>query len=150
MARLWYVPFKKHIDEVSMNRNWTSLEDHMNRLENAGDVLTIRTEGTLTVSSDPFRWYAPFDLQLVAVEISVGTAPTGASIIVDIHNSGTTVFTDQGNRPEIAISSFVSGDAVPDVVDVVNGEYLEFHVDQIGSTIAGSDLTITVRYTKNV
>lgn len=33
MGRLWYVPFKKHVDPVSMDKNWTSIEDYLNNLE---------------------------------------------------------------------------------------------------------------------
>ena len=30
MGRLWYVPFKKHDDPVSMEHNWTHLEEYLN------------------------------------------------------------------------------------------------------------------------
>lgn len=33
MGRLWYVPFKKHVDPVSMDKNWTSIEEYLNSLE---------------------------------------------------------------------------------------------------------------------
>jgi hypothetical protein len=74
----------------------------------------------------------------------VGTAPTGAAILVDVNKNGTTIFTTQGNRPSIAAGGNASSAAVPDVTSLAAGDFLTVDVDQIGSTVAGSDLTVIV------
>jgi hypothetical protein len=82
-------------------------------------------------------------LSINAVTASVGTAPTGASILVDVTKNGTSIFTTQGNRPTIAIGAFSGVSGVPELTWAA-GEYLTVDVDQIGSTVAGSDLTVQV------
>lgn len=84
-------------------------------------------------------------LTISAVAISCGTSPTGASIIVDINKNGTTIFTTQANRPAIAASGHASGKVTNmDVTSLADGDYITIDVDQIGSTIAGSDLSVQV------
>ncbi len=74
----------------------------------------------------------------------VGTAPTDADLIVDVHLNGTTIFAT--GKPTIAAAAFDSGLATPTVQVAAAGQYFTVDVDQIGSTIAGSDLTVFIRY----
>ena len=83
-------------------------------------------------------------LTLVNAIASVGTAPTGSSVIVDVNKNGTTIFTTQANRPTIAIAGKSSGKKTPDVTTLADGDSLTIDIDQIGSTIAGSDLTVSI------
>jgi hypothetical protein len=108
--------------------------------------VTFSISGTLAVESKLHRWYPPFAITISDVLLSVGTAPTGAAILVDVHKSGTTIFTTQGNRPTVAISGFVDTAAVPDVTAVATSEYLTVDVDQVGSTVAGTDAVLTIRF----
>lgn len=79
------------------------------------------------------------------VRASVGVAPAGASVIVDVNKNGTTIFTTQANRPTIAAAANTSGNVTNmDVTTVAAGEYLTIDIDQIGSTTAGSDLTVQI------
>jgi len=80
------------------------------------------------------------------VRSAVGTAPTGATLIVDVLMGGTTIFTTQGNRPTIAISGNTAT-GIPDVTSWADGTYLTVNVAQVGSTVAGSDLTVSVNAT---
>lgn len=75
---------------------------------------------------------------------SVGTAPTGADLIIDVNKGGTTIFTTQNNRPTVVAGSNVSTPAVPDVTLFESGSYLTVDIDQVGSTVAGADLTVGV------
>ena len=102
--------------------------------------------GVLVTSTGVARLRIPEDIFIIDAAAMVGTAPTGASLIVDVHLNGTTIFTTQANRPTIAISAFDSGLATPDVQVAAAGQYFTVDVDQIGSTIAGSDLTVFIRY----
>jgi hypothetical protein len=83
---------------------------------------------------------------IVSVVARVSTAPTGASILVDLNKNGTTVFTTQANRPSIAAAAKASSVVTNmDVTSLAAGDYLSVDIDQIGSTVAGSDLVVAVR-----
>jgi hypothetical protein len=108
--------------------------------------VTFSFAGTLTTTTGAFRWYNDSGgvLTVVAVRASVGTAPTGASIIVDVNENGTTLYTTQANRPTIAISGNTTDATLPVDVSVADNNYLTVDIDQIGSTVAGANLTVTV------
>ena len=83
------------------------------------------------------------DFYIQQLWISVGTAPTGATILVDVNLNGTTIFTTSGNRPSIAISGFASAsNTVMEVTRIASGQYLTVDIDQIGSSVAGKDLEV--------
>ena len=102
--------------------------------------------GNLVVGGGLLRLYNKTGVTQTIMEvfIAVSTAPTGASIKMDIHMDGVTIFTNQAHRPEIAAAGF-TGDALTiDVSAWADGSYLTAIVDQIGSTITGANLTIHV------
>jgi len=108
--------------------------------------VNFTVEGVLAVESDPLRVYNRTGLALTIsqVHLAVGTAPTGAAIIVDVHKNGTTIFTNQAHRPQVAAAATSGQTTTIDVPAWADGEYLTIDVDQVGSTVAGSDLTVTV------
>lgn len=110
------------------------------------DVISFSRSGTLTVATGAGRFRFPFPVVLLAVSAAVGTAPTGAAVLADVNKNGTTIFTTQGNRPNIAVSTNAAAETTPDVTAMAVGDYLTVDVDQIGSTVAGADLTVIVRY----
>ncbi len=104
----------------------------------AGDVSV--QAGTARLYNDTGR-----TLTIQAVRASVGTAPTGQDLIVDVDVDGTTIFTTQANRPTIADGTNTSGKVTDaDVVALPDGHYLTVDVDQVGSGTAGADLTVTI------
>jgi hypothetical protein len=114
-------------------------------------VFPFCTTGTLAVTTDTtaLRFRLPFAIVVTGVYATVSTCPTGADIIVDVHKDGTTLFTTQGLRPVIAATAYDSGAVdVPDVTACAADTYLTVNVDQIGSTIAGANLTVGVVGTK--
>lgn len=102
--------------------------------------------GAITVGGNPLRIYNQLgsNQTISKVFLAVGTAPTGASIIADIHKNGTTIFTNQNNRPNIASGEYTGYTETIDVPTWSGGEYLTAHVDQIGSSVAGSDLVVHI------
>jgi hypothetical protein len=104
----------------------------------------VVVSGALSVAAGALRYGFPYAATIVSVSATVGTAPTGTTLIVDVHKNGTTIFTTQANRPTIAISANVSSTATPDVVAIAAGDYLTVDVDQIGSGTAGSNLVVTI------
>lgn len=109
--------------------------------------ITFGVNGTLVVGAGSVRFYAPFACTLVRVQTAVGVAPTGASVIVDANKNGTTIFTAQANRPAIAASAYVSSWVAPDVTTLAAGDYVTVDVDQVGSSVAGSDLVVMLEAT---
>jgi hypothetical protein len=113
------------------------------------ETFSLACAGTLTTASvDPAGgWEAPFNGQIVAVAALVGTAPTGAALILNLTKNGTVMYTTAANRPTIAISATSTVDqSVPDVSNFVAGDIINLSVPQIGSTVAGANLKLTVEY----
>jgi hypothetical protein len=106
-------------------------------------------EGTLTVGAGTIRIYNKLGstVTISQVFLSVGTAPTGAAIIVDVNINGTTIFTTQSNRPQIAAGANTGFSTTIESASLADGNYLTADVDQIGSGTAGADLTVHVIYT---
>lgn len=106
--------------------------------------------GTLVVSTGALQEPVHAALTIIDVRARVQTAPTGASVIVDLIkgaagvNTGSTIFTTPSHRPTIAASTFDSGLVVPDVTALNAGDWLRLDIAQIGSTIAGANLVLEI------
>ena len=108
-------------------------------------TLSFAVTGTLTTGTDKAPTIvAPCALTITKVKLVVKTAPTGAAIIVDVNKNGTTIFTTQANRPQIAAGETTGDSGTPDVTSLAEGDKLTVDIDQIGSTIAGADLTVEI------
>lgn len=114
-------------------------------LTHAIEVHTFSVTGALTAQTGKSRIYLEGNYIVETIRASVNTAPTGASILVDVNKNGTTIFTTQANRPTIAVSTNTDTANNPDVTTFASGDYITCDIDQIGSTVAGSDLTVTIR-----
>ena len=114
----------------------------------ADQMLTMHHEGDLTTGVKQIM-RLPFAGKVTYVTAAVGTAPAGASIILDINKNGTTMYTTQGNRPTIAAAGTYVTATNPDVTTWAAGDRLELEVDQKGSSTAGSDLTVVIGYTSS-
>jgi hypothetical protein len=120
--------------------DWTSF--NTKQLETfalaASDETTALTVGTAKVT---FRM--PYAFTLTAVRISCTTAPTGAALIVNIKEGGTTIFStliriDAGAKTSV-------GSAVPYVLSdtaLANDAEITVDITQVGSTVAGTGLKV--------
>lgn len=102
--------------------------------------------GTLTVKVGNGRIPiigGTFTITNVAARVT--TAPTGASVLIDVNKNGTTIYGTQSNRPTIAAAGTLATVGSHSVTTVTDGDYLSVDVDQIGSTVAGADLVVTIR-----
>lgn len=117
-------------------------------LTHAIEVYTFSVTGAVTVATGKSRMYLEGSYTVETIRVAANTAPTGAALIVDVNKNGTTIFTTQGNRPQVAASANSGTSNSPDVLTFASGDYITVDVDQIGSTVAGSDLTVTVRLRK--
>lgn len=125
------------------------VRDEFNALRNSEmpcEVLLFSFQGAVSTGVGTSRvpiHGGTFDI--VGVYAMVNTAPTGASLIVDVNKNGTTIYGTQSNRPTIAASTNGDAGGTQSVTSVTTGDYLTVDRDQIGSTVAGSDLVVSVR-----
>ena len=89
---------------------------------------------------------APFAGTWTGGYIVCKTAPTGASLIFDVNKAGTTIFTTQANRPTIAAAATSGTIVAPDVTAIAAGDEFTIDCDQVGSTVAGADVTLILAY----
>ena len=111
----------------------------------SSSVFQFQSVGTLTAAAGKAFVVAPYAGVIKAVKASVGTAPAGSSLIVDINKNGTTIFTTQANRPTIAAAATGATLAgQPSVLTFAAGDLLSVDIDQVGSGTAGSNLAVAL------
>lgn len=103
--------------------------------------------GPLTVKLSPAPIYVENNYELITARASVGTAPVGASIIANLTVNGVSYWNGAAaQRPTILDGTVTDLAGPPFNNSIISaGSYLNAKVDQIGSTTAGSDLTLVIR-----
>jgi hypothetical protein len=82
---------------------------------------------------------------IASIRGSVGVAPEGAAIIIDCNVDGQSIFTNQALRPTIPAGEVTAITYLSEYTFIWPvGSYLTIDIDQVGSTVAGSDLTVNV------
>lgn len=107
----------------------------------------LAVSGVLTTQVGKSRIYFENNVEVVSVRAAVGVAPTGASVLIDVNKNGATIYSTQSHRPTIAASGFtgLGGASGIGATYTAATDYLTIDVDQIGSTLPGESLTVTVR-----
>jgi hypothetical protein len=106
----------------------------------ASDEATALTTGTAKVT---FRM--PFAMTLTAVRASVGTAPTGSTLVVDINEGGSTILSTKLSIDATEKTSTTA--ATPPVISdtaLADDAEITIDIDQVGATIAGAGLKVTL------
>jgi hypothetical protein len=108
------------------------------------DETTSLTTGTAKVT---FRM--PYAFTLSAVRASVSTAPTGAALSIGINEAGSSILStdltidaSEKTSATAATAAVISDTALADDAEIT------IDIDQIGSTIAGAGLKVTLIGTK--
>jgi hypothetical protein len=105
------------------------------------DETTALTTGTAKLS-----WRAPYAITLTDIKADVVTAPTGASLIIDVNDGGTSIMTT--NKLTIEASEFSTRTAAtgPTITDtaIAQDALVTFDIDQVGSTIAGAGAKVSL------
>lgn len=98
----------------------------------------------LIVGAAKVTWRAPYALENVTLRGSVNTAPTGATIIVDVNKNGATMMTT--NKLSIDASEKTSVTAATPVAmtttTLADDDEVTMDIDQIGSAIKGKGLKV--------
>lgn len=104
------------------------------------DETTALTTGTAKIT---FRM--PYAFTLTAVRASVVTAPTGAALTVDINEGGVSILStkltidvSEKTSTTAATAAVISDTALADDAEIT------IDIDQVGSTIAGAGLKVTL------
>jgi len=87
----------------------------------------------------------PYAATIVKAYAYARTAPTGAALIFDINKNGTTIWTTQNNRLQIAAGANTGTQTSFDVTSLAESDRLDIDVDQVGSTVAGADVTVELK-----
>jgi hypothetical protein len=95
-----------------------------------------------TTGAGGLRAYNRFrtSFRILEVHLSVSAAVAGSAVIVDVNVNGTTIFTTQANRPQIAVGAEEGASTTIDGPAFEPGDYFTVDVDQ-GS---GSDLAVCI------
>jgi hypothetical protein len=110
-------------------------------------VIAASDETTnLSVGTAKVYFRMPYAATLLAVRAAVNTAPTGATLIVDINEGGTSVL---GTKLSIDISEKTSTTAASaaTITDAALADDAEITVDidQVGSTVTGKGLKVYLK-----
>jgi hypothetical protein len=97
----------------------------------------------LSTGTSVLTFRMPYAMTLEDVRASVGTAPTGSTLIVDINESGTTVLStklsiDSGEKTSTTATTpvVISDSSLADDAEIT------VDIDQVGATVAGAGLKI--------
>ena len=109
-------------------------------------IIAASDEATdLVVGTNKVKFRMPYAFTVSEVRASVGTAPTGSTIIVDINESGSTILSTkltidatEKTSTTAATPAVISDAALADDAEIT----IDF--DQVGSTITGGGLKITL------
>jgi hypothetical protein len=100
-----------------------------------GREVAFTVGGPLVTGAGTFRWYNTTGraLAIAAARASVGTAPAGAAVVVDVNVNGTTIYGTQANRPSIPAGLNTSGRMTGhSVLTVPVDAYVTADVDAVG------------------
>lgn len=88
------------------------------------------------------RIHVNFPGRILKVIAYVKTAPVGASIIFDVNKNGNTIWTTQANRVAIAAGGNDGEQTSFDSPKFVSGDVFTLDIDQVGSSTAGTQVTV--------
>ena len=99
----------------------------------------------LTAVADVAKFRMPYAFTITEVRASCNTAPTDAAILVDINENGTTILSTKLmiDATEKTSTTATTAAVVSDAALADDAE-ITIDIDQIGSTIAGTGLVVTI------
>jgi hypothetical protein len=108
-------------------------------------IFTVPGSLYTTTSATPIL-IAHRALTITKAYAAVKTAPTGASLIVDLNKAGTSIWSgDQSKRLTIAASGYTDTETSFTTTALAEEDQLTLDIDQVGSTVTGSDLTVVLK-----
>lgn len=109
-------------------------------------IIPVSDESTaLTTGAGKMTFRMPYAFKLLGVRASVNTAPVGATLNIDINENGVSVLStvlsiDAGEKT----STTAATPAVISDADIADDAEITIDIDQVGSSVAGAGLKITL------
>jgi hypothetical protein len=103
-----------------------------------GANVPYSVSGDLEVSDGNLRWYSRAKGTVATVHASVGTAPTGSGVTVQVNQNGSSIGT-------CTIAAGGHTATFTPAADYDSGDYFTVDVNAVGSTTPGSDLVVQLR-----
>jgi hypothetical protein len=107
-------------------------------------TITFSVPGLLTTGIKACRFLCPLAATITKAYAVVMSAPSGADLIFDIHLNGTTIWA-AANRVTIAADALSGVSTTFSSTSLVEGDYLDLYIDQVGSSTAGSNATVELK-----
>lgn len=99
----------------------------------------------ITTGAGKVTFRMPYGVTLTAVRASVTTAPTGANIVIDINEAGTSILsTELSIDATEKTSTTAASAAVISDASLTDDAEITIDFDQVGSTIAGTGVKVTL------
>jgi hypothetical protein len=132
------------INDVSASQLKKVKPDNLKTTESLIFALSDETTA-LTTGTAKLTVRMPYAFTVTAVRASVNTAPTGAAIVVDVNESGVSILSTKLSIDATEKTSTTA--ATPAVISdasLADDAEITFDIDQVGSTIAGAGLKVTI------
>lgn len=109
-------------------------------------IIAVSDESTaLTIGTAKVTFRLPYAFTITAVRSNVVTAPTGSTLIVDINEAGASILsTKLSIDASEKTSTTAASAAVISDASIADDAEMTIDIDQIGSTIAGAGLKVTI------
>lgn len=122
---------------------WNSLAYSSGATGSTGLMPVFTRQGTVTTGLSGSRFYVERSGTVSVVRASVGTAPTGSALTVDVLKNGVSILSS-------AISIAAGTNTATGTISsssVSSGDYFTVNVTGVGSSTAGANLTVSVYIT---
>jgi hypothetical protein len=104
-----------------------------------GANVPYSVSGELEVADGNLRWYSRAKGSVASVHASVGTAPAGSGVTVQVNRNGTSIGT-----ATIAAGGHIAS-FTPGSPDFAAGDWFTVDITAVGSSTPGSDLVVQLR-----
>jgi len=140
----WYVVRRKDIDELLLNiQSWATSSGFGGSIKTVGVALSDETTN-LTVGAAKITFRMPYGMTLTEVRANVNTASTGADIIVDIKQGGSSIFTTNLLHIDDGAETSVGSSTTPNITTSALTDNAEITMDlnQTGAITPGNGLKV--------
>lgn len=107
--------------------------------------IAVGDEATaLTTGAAKFSFHMPFAMTLTDIQAGVVTAPTGAALVVDVNEAGSTLMTTNKLTIDVSELSTHTAATPPALTDtaLAKGALITIDIDTVGSSVAGAGLKV--------
>jgi hypothetical protein len=122
------------------------LKDIRSRIPKTRVLMWYIPNAAATGTNVTARLDIPFKGEIVKATAYAKTAPTGATTLkIDINKNGTTIWGNQANRLQFVAGESTTSTTSFTTTSAYENDYFTVDIDDVGSTVAGSDLTVQLQ-----